>query len=173
MIAALTLKKTVLLPTLALLISSCSQQYTVSVNDQAVFDPGGRLFSGQVVDPDLQGCINLALRQQRLNDATELRVLSCPNSEIENLGSISQLGQLRFLDLGGNNISNVTPLEELPLLSGLNLANNQILDIGPLLNIAALTSLNLQGNDDIPCSQLDLLIVKLRANLTPPENCRN
>ena len=147
--------------------------FTVSVNDQAVYDPTGRLISNEVVDPDLQGCINLAMQQQSITDVAELNVLSCANSEIADLSNISQLTELRFLDLGDNNISNITPLQELAKLSGLNLMNNFITEIGPLLNIASLTSLSLLGNDEIPCSQLDDLIAKLGDNLTAPENCRN
>lgn len=155
-----------------IVFASCSQ-FTVSVNNQAVYDPTGRLIVNEAIDPDLQGCINLALRQQNISDVSELSVLSCPNSEVDDLGNIGQLTQLRFLDLGNNNISNITPLEELTQLGGLNLMNNFITDIGPLLNVVSLASVSLAGNDGIPCSQLELLAAKLGDNLTPPDTCRN
>ena len=160
---------------IAILLSftSCAQQFTVSINDQAVYDPLGRLISGQVTDSDLQGCINLALQQQNLQDAAELNVLACANSQIVNLENISLLKQLRFLDLANNNISNITPLEGLTQLGGVNLTNNVITDVTPLLNIASLASVGLLGNDQIPCTQLDLLVTKLGANLTPPVSCKN
>jgi len=156
-----------------LVIQSCNQGYTVSINNQAIYDPTGRLSSSQVADPDLQGCINLALWQQDVGTAAELTVLSCANAEISDLGNIAQLSQLRFLDLGSNNVSNITPLEQLKLLGGLNLADNAIIDIGPLFNIASLASVSLLGNDDIPCAQLALLRERLGDNLTPPERCKN
>ena len=158
--------------TALLLGVSCAQQYTFSVNDQAIYDPTGRLITSEVTDPDLQGCINLAMRQQNIANAAELSVLSCANAEISDLGNIGQLTQLRFLDLGNNNIINITPLEDLAQLSGLNLMNNSITEIGPLLNIASLASISLLGNDGIPCNQLNELAAKLGDNLTPPENCR-
>ena len=108
-----------------------------------------------------------------MNDATELTVLSCGNSEISDLERIGQLGQLRFLDLANNNISNITPLEELPQLGGLNLSNNFITDIRPLLNISSLTSVSLLGNDEIPCNQVQLLRERFNDNLTLPEDCKN
>ena len=155
------------------LFASCNQPFTVTVNDQAVYDPTGRLISSEVSDADLQGCINLAMQQQNVSSAEALAVLSCANSEIQNLERIGQLVQLRFLDLANNSISNLMPLEELPLLGGLNLSNNRISNVGPLFNIPNLASVSLAGNNDIACDQLQLLRDKFGDNLTPPESCRN
>ena len=156
-----------------LFIGACSQLFTVAVNDQAVYDPTGRLILSEVVDADLQGCINLAMRQQNVQRETQVTVLSCANSEIQSLERIGQLTQLRFLDLANNKISNLTPLEELQLLGGLNLSNNQISNIGPLLNMPSLSTVSLMGNNGISCAQLNLLKNRLGDNLTPPESCRN
>ena len=153
--------------------TACSQPFTVTVNNQAVYDPTGRLIVSEVVDADLQGCINLAMQQQNVQSAGELTVLSCANSEIQNLERIGQLTQLRFLDLSNNKISNLTPLEELSLLGGLNLSNNQISNLGPLLNMPSLTSVSLIGNNGISCVQLSLIENRFGDNLTPPESCRN
>lgn len=159
-----------LLPGLLSLLVACAP-FTVSVNDQAVYDPEGRLARNTVVSADLQGCINLALRQQSLQDAAALTVLSCANSQIDDLENIEQLRNLRFLDLANNSITNITPLEGLINLGGLNLTNNQITDIGPLLNIPSLVTVSLLGNNGIPCSQLQTLQDRLGSNLSPPELC--
>jgi Leucine-rich repeat (LRR) protein len=145
----------------------------VSINDKSFYDPSGRLPSNEVEDSDLQGCINLAIRQQSLNNPQELNVLSCPNSQIRSLERIGGLGLLRFLDLGNNIISNLTPLESLDQLSGLNLANNAIADIAPLFNIQSLSLVILTGNDQISCNQLALLQQKLGDKLVAPAQCRN
>ena len=155
------------------ILSQCSQQFTVSVNNQAVFDPGGRLLDQQTIDSNLQGCINLAVRQQKLISAIELTILSCANSQVGVLDNIEQLAQLRFLDLANNAISNLTPLEQLGQLSGLNLVNNVITDISALFNIVRLTSVSLSGNPGIDCEQLDALEDKLGDKLTRPASCRN
>lgn len=160
----------VLLCTL-LALAACSQPLAVSVNNQPVYDPEGRLLGGEVIDADLQGCINLAMAQQNVSATTELTVLSCANSEIRDLSNIGQLQSLRFLDLANNNIRNVTPIENLTMLGALNLANNRIDDIGPLLNLPSLASVNLSGNPDIPCNQIRQLTRRLGNNLTPPESC--
>jgi len=157
--------------TLVLLLSACSNQFVVSVNEQSIYDPEGRLILSEVADADLQGCINLALQQQNLSDPTELTVLSCANSEISNLDRVSELTRLRFIDLGNNNLTNITPLEDLPVLSGVNLLNNLITDIGPLFNMPNLSSVNLEGNNRIPCNELAELEQKLGSNLSPPAAC--
>ncbi len=154
-------------------ISACSQNYTVSVNNQAVFDPTGRLFNGDLADPDLQGCVNIAMQQQSTQNAELLRVLSCGSSEVETVDAIEQLTQLRFLDLSNNFIRDLSPLQGLRLLGGLNLMNNEITDIGPLLNMTNLASVNLVGNNNIACQQLLILEDRLGSNLSQPENCRN
>lgn len=157
----------------SLLLSACSQQYTVSVNSQAVFDPNERLPTNQTVNPDLQGCINLAMRQQLVERPAQLSVLSCSNSQVNSLVNIGQLSQLRFLDLGSNEISNITPLENLTLLGGLNLNDNVIRDINVLINLPSLVSVSLEGNNAIPCAQLTTLRNRLGENLTAPNSCRN
>lgn len=149
---------------------SCAP-FTVSVNNQAVYDPEGRLARNTVVSPELQGCVNLAVRQQSLQSAEDLTVLSCANSELDELENIGQLRNLRFLDLANNNVTNITPLEGLSNLAGLNLVNNQISDIGPLLNIPSLVTVALLGNNGIPCEQIRELQARLGSNLTPPELC--
>lgn len=156
---------------LALLTSACSTPYTVSVNNNAVFDPQDRLYTGEVQNADLQGCINFALRQQKLVNEEDLQVLACANSEVTELTNISRLGNLRFLDLGSNRIANLAPLERLTKLSGLNLSNNAIEDISPLLRMPTLRSLSLLGNNAVPCADVALLKEKLAANFTAPTQC--
>jgi Leucine-rich repeat (LRR) protein len=158
---------------LSLAAVACSQQIAVSVNNSAVFDPNNRLPSREAINPDLQGCINLALRQQLVTDPAQLSVLSCANSEVDSLDNVGQLISLRFLDLGGNSISNITPLETLQVLGGLNLANNEINDIAVLFNLKSLVSVSLDGNDNIPCSQIADLKAKLGSNFTAPQGCKN
>ena len=152
-------------------IIGCTNPIVVSINEQPIYDPSGRIRQGEVLDADLQGCINLALQQQNINSPSELSALSCANAQITDLEKISQLAKLRFLDLGGNNITNVTPLEELSILSGLNLKDNQIRDITPLLNMTNLTSVNLQGNDGISCYELSRLERRSGLSITMPDTC--
>lgn len=152
-------------------LTACSQPLAISINNRAVYDPQGRLLEDETLDADLQGCINLALRQQNYSNPSEITALSCANSEIQTLDNIGLLSRLRFLDVSGNQITNITPLEALPELSGINLANNQITEIGPLFNLPRLTSVLLEGNSAIPCTQLQLLKQKLERTFSLPTRC--
>ena len=155
----------------SILLIGCASPIVVSINEQPIYDPNGRIRQGEVLDADLQGCINLALQQRNINVPSELSALSCADAQITDLERISQLAKLRFLDLGGNNITNITPLEELPILSGLNLKDNQIRDITPLMNMPNLTSVNLQGNDRISCSALSRLESRPGLSIVVPNTC--
>lgn len=168
---------------LAGLLAGCSQQFSVSINEQAVYDPSGRLvlggFGGQVQDPNLQGCVNFTMSQQGIAEPQQLTRLACPDSEISQLDDISQFSQLRFLDLANNDLSDISPLRRLRALSDVNLNGNAISDISPLLALLAqensrLKSVRLNGNRDIPCIQLDQLQRGLpQGNLQAPGSCRN
>lgn len=154
-----------------LVIAACSNPLVVTINQQTIYDPEGRLPTGEVLDADLQGCINLALQQQNKKNPSELTILSCANAGISDLERINTLPKLRFLDLGNNNLTNITPLEDLSLLGSVNLANNQITDIGPLFNMPNLSSVNLIGNDGITCDELASLQQRFGVNLNRPNNC--
>ena len=149
---------------------ACHRQFAVTVNSTSVYTPQRASNTAQVTDPDLQGCINLSLRQQN-NSATALMSLSCANAEVDDLRGLEDYPTLRFLDLGDNNIADLTPLERLPQLSGLNLPNNALTDIAPLLEISSLRAVNLTGNERIPCDQLRILQQRLGNGLTAPAAC--
>ncbi len=152
--------------------AGCSRQFAVTVNDQSVYDPRIPPNTLVVKDADLQGCLNLALRQQPSENPLELTVLSCANANILELDGIEQFTGLRFLDVAGNRITNLQPLSGMAQLSGLSIINNPITDISALLNMPGLTVAILSGNEQVPCSQLDRLEAQLGDNLTRPASCQ-
>lgn len=154
-------------------LAGCNRQYVVTVNNQSVYDP--RVPAGllQLRDPDLQGCVNLALVQQNISDSASLGVLSCAYANVTDLRGIEQFQNLRFLDLAGNNITDLQPLSSLPQLSGLSIPDNPLTDISPLFDMNSLTAVILSGNEQLACGQLDLLEQRLGANLTRPLTCEN
>lgn len=154
-------------------LQSCTRQFSVSVNEQTLYDPRTQLPVAQLSDPGLQGCVNIALQQQQVQAINELSALSCASSEVIRLGGLQQLSALRFLNLSDNNIVDLNPLSALNQLSGLSLANNPITDAAALLSLPNLNVLNLLGSEAIPCSQLNLLEQKLGTGLQRPANCRN
>lgn len=152
------------------LLTSCSRKFSVSVNEQVLYDPRpGHVVS--MADAGLQSCINVALRDGELNGATDVQILACPALEIETLGGIEQLDNLRYLDLAGNQLEHLDELRRMPRLSSVNAPNNALNDISGLLAVSSLTSAVLTGNHNIPCQQLDTLAQRLGQNLIRPAQC--
>ncbi len=153
------------------LLTSCTRQFAVSINNNVLYDPRPNSVV-MVEDPGLQSCINLALEQQGGGSPTTIRILTCPYLEIVSLSGIFVLENLQYLDLSGNQVENFDPLQRLSRLSSVNAPDNNLKDIGGVLDIPSLTSAVLTGNNDIPCDQLDDLQERLNSSLLRPESCR-
>jgi Leucine-rich repeat (LRR) protein len=152
-------------------LGSCSRQFSVTLNEQSLYDPRMTTTSLPVADADLQGCLNLALRQRGLENPVDLNVLYCANANVADLEGIEQYTNLRFLDLANNSISNLQPLAGMDQLSGISIPNNPLSDISILLIMPNITSAILSGNNGIPCRQLNILQQRLGENLTRPASC--
>lgn len=170
--ASLRLPALITLSLAVLLLASCARQFSVSVNEQVLYDPRpGHVVA--VTDPGLQSCINVAMRNDELTGADEVQILACPALEIETLAGIEQLENLRYLDLAGNQLEHLDELRRLRRLSSVNAPNNKLNDISGLLAVPSLTSAVLTGNPQIPCQQLDTLAQRLAQNLLRPTQCVN
>jgi len=154
-------------------LSGCARKFSVSVNEQVLYDPRGIRSVVTVADAGLQSCINLVVRQRELTSADQIQVIACPTLEIESLDGISALSHLRFLDLTSNQLVHLDELRHLSRLSSVNAPYNALQDISGILNIASLTSAVLTGNNAIPCAQLDALATRLGQSLIRPEQCTN
>jgi len=148
----------------AIALSACNQKFTVSVNDQNVYDPRPNQTVQRFSDAGLQACVNLTIQQAGV-DVDKIKVLACPDWQIEEIESIGELRSLQFLDLSDNKITSLAPLSALRNLSSISISNNRISDAAPLQRIASLTSATLSGNPDIPCQQIEALREKLKTNL--------
>lgn len=157
---------------LALIVTvGCSRRFSVSLNDQMLYDPRPGNAVVTVQDPGLQSCINVLMRDRALSDVSAVEVLACPGLEIASLAGIEQLVNLRFLDLAGNELINLDGLQSLSRLSSVNAPDNRLQDIAALIRNTSLTSAVLTGNTLIPCAQLDTLAQRLQNNLLRPELC--
>jgi len=153
------------------LLGACSHKFSVSLNEQMLYDPRPGNTTIRVADPGLQSCINVLMREREITDFTTIEVLACPGLEIASLAGIGQLTNLRFIDLAGNELVNLDGLQYLQRLSSVNAPNNKVQDIAALLRNNTLTSAVLTGNDLIPCVQLDELAQRLGNSLLRPEQC--
>lgn len=155
---------------LTLLATACGRQYSVSVNEQVMYDPRPGSAQLRVPDPGLQSCINVALRDSETTPA-DIEILSCADLEIETLDGIAGLPDLRFLDVGGNELEHLDPLAGMRELVSVRAPDNPLNDVSGLLDIATLTSAVLSGSSEIPCEQLDELEEELGNDLLRPGQC--
>lgn len=154
-----------------LLLSGCGRKFSISVNEQMLYDPRPGSALVVVADAGLQSCINVLVRDRQITDVAQIQVLACPMLEITSLAGIGQLVNLRFLDLAGNQLVNLDGLANARSLSSINAPDNRLQDISAILRIATLSSAVMTGNVLIPCSQLAQLQEKLANNLLPPDSC--
>ncbi len=157
--------------TVLLTLAGCGRKFSVSVNEQMLYDPRPGSALVVVADAGLQSCINVQVRDRQITDAAQIQVLACPMLEITSLAGIGQLVNLRFLDLAGNELVNLDGLANARSLSSINAPDNRLQDISAILQIPTLSSAVMTGNVLIPCSQLAQLQSKLANNLLAPESC--
>lgn len=168
---ALALLRVTCCAVMLLAVTGCARQYSVSVNQQVLYDPRPSSGLVRVADNGLQSCINLRTRTSEIESVDDIEVLACPGLDIASLDGIRALNGLRFLDLAGNQLTTLDGLYGLTRLSSVNAPDNQLQDISSLLTLNTLTSAVLTGNPRIPCDQLDSLETRLGANLLRPEQC--
>jgi len=152
------------------LLASCARKFSVSVNQQVLYDPRPTHVVA-VTDAGLQSCINVTLRERELANGRDVQIIACPALQIETLAGIEQLDNLRYLDLSGNRLEHLDELRNMERLSSVNAPDNALNDISGLLSVPSLTSAVLTGNNNIPCDQLDALGQRLGQNLIRPERC--
>jgi hypothetical protein len=152
-------------------LSGCGRKFSVSLNEQMLYDPRPGNVLVHVADAGLQSCINVLMRDRSLADPALVQVLACPALEIESLAGIGQLVNLRFLDVAGNLLTNLDRLSGLSNLSSVHAPDNRLLDVSALLAVPTLSSAVLTGNNQIPCVQLETLTARLGGNLLKSDAC--
>jgi Leucine-rich repeat (LRR) protein len=156
--------------TVLLSLTGCGRKFSVSVNEQMLYDPRPSSALVVVADAGLQSCINVLVRDRQITEVSQIQVLTCPMLEIRSLTGIDQLINLRFLDLAGNELVNLDGLANARSLSSVNTPDNRLQDISAILQIPTLSAV-MTGNLLIPCSQLAQLQSKLANNLLAPDSC--
>ncbi|MEX1198226.1 MAG: hypothetical protein WEB57_10240 [Pseudohongiellaceae bacterium] len=155
----------------ALLLGACNRLYSISVNEQVLYDPRPGNPVIRFDDPGLQSCVNLALRQDPSVAPENITILSCAGLEIESLEGLSTLRGLEYVDVGDNELEHLDALGRLPRLVSVRAADNPLTDVSALLRAGSLTTVVLTGNRNIPCSQLDALEEQLGNDLQRPAQC--
>ena len=156
-----------------LILTSCSTNYRLVLNDNVLYTPTGRAPPSLLSDTSLQGCLNLQFASAGHEDPESITLLACPSSSVQSLAGISALLNLEQLELSDNSIIDLSPLSSLRNLRVLSIRNNRITDINTLLPMPILRFVALQGNNQLPCRQLNELEEKIGNSLNRPANCIN
>lgn len=162
-------RRTLMIIAIALLTSAC-RNYSVSVNENVVYNPPGLLKDYYIKDENLRNCVKETIAENNLTRAEQLKVLECGPVNIASITGLSDFKGIVQLRLAGNRITNLEPLRGLVKLKQLDLGENEIRDISPLYELVNLSLLNLLGNDNLNCEQIS----KLPENtaVTVPAHCQ-
>jgi Leucine-rich repeat (LRR) protein len=154
-----------------LVLTTCARKYSVSVNQNTVYDPRGRMTEVRFPDPGLQACVNMRLQQQQLDSVEEITILTCPGLEIRSLEGIQAVSNLEFLDVTDNRLAYLTGLRTLNNLRSVTASGNPLIDISALFALPALNAATFNNANSIPCAHLDRLAQKPGLNLVRPLQC--
>ena len=125
--------------------------------------------------PDVQ---TLFLDNNNISDLTPfskftwLSSLTLSNNNLSDISQLSSLTSLVILSLENNSISDVSQLASLTNITNLYLSGNNITTgVASLVTLDKITTVTLGGNNNIPCSDLTILVNALGSAVTEPTSC--
>jgi len=133
-----------------LLLAACGS-YDFTVNDRVVYTPRPLFKDYTIPDPALKRCVDRAVADNNVTQASQLTTLICAESGVEGVEGLGVFTGLELLLLSGNRIRNVAPLGSLTVLVELHLQDNEVVDPVPLYQLPALNVLDLSGNPGLHC----------------------
>ncbi len=149
-------------------LASCAD-YSISVNDNTVYDPPKIFTQFRVADSNLQRCIDETIKEEKITNAKQLRNLQCPNKDIQVLDGLAIFSELKILGLAGNPLKNIDDVAALKLLEQLDLQASGTIQLTKISGLK-LDYLNLSENPDLHCDDFQQLMdIK---SLIKPEHCK-
>lgn len=158
-------------PFFLLLLASCSD-YSLTINDNLVYDPPRIFTNFSLSDLDLQRCADQTIKEMAITTAAAVTSLLCPEKGIHTLNGVSIFSELKIFGLENNQLSDIKPLANLKKLEQLNLAGNELEDISALQGLTQLQYLNLQQNPKLNCQQLAKIRLSKGGEILRPDHCK-
>jgi len=152
------------------LLSGC-QNYQMTLNDAVVYSPPKIFTDFTTLDPNLRDCLDQAIADQRVTQASDLRRLSCSHAGIGSLVGLEIFLGLEELQLSHNKLTQLQPLALLGQLRILLVDNNHLKQIPEVLTLGALERLDSQNNPSLDCRDLKQLATTFTGELTLPKQC--
>lgn len=155
----------------ALLLNACSG-YSVTVNDNPVYNPPSLFTDFRLVDGALHDCVQQTIEDQQITQASQLTQINCSSAGISNLEGLSAFPALRAISLNDNAITDLSHLKPLSRLEILLLEDNDIRSAEPLLTLLRLEELDLSGNPNLACGDARQLKNNSEGEVELPKHCR-
>lgn len=160
--------KQIIAAIILLTVTACSR-YSVSINENLVYQPPGLFNNYELADSALRECVRSSIAEQGLTKAEQLTRLICPEGNIQHLTGIEVFHKLEYLGMAGNVLKNIDLIASLHELKQVDISNNQIQDFTPLHALPHLIFVNALGNGKADCSSLSRLSEK--AQIKIPNHC--
>lgn len=153
---------------LLFILAGCSR-YSVSLNDNVVYEPPSLFSEFLVQDPALSSCIKSTIAENNIHSAEQLHRLVCPAGSIATLDGIELFDQIEYLGLAGNRLISLAPIAALTQLKQVDLSDNKVEDFSLLLSLKELSFLNAKGNVEAQCESLQ--VSHKTQVVQPPQHC--
>lgn len=157
--------------TLCLFLLSGCQNYQVSLNEIAIYQPPAVLTEISATDSGLRACLQQWTTDLAITDPNQLQIVNCSHAGISTLVGLNQFRAIEQLNLADNTIDSLVGVTGLAKLSQLNLANNRITDVQVLFQLPNLTWLNLEGNSTVSCQDIAQLAELTTLTVLAPKHC--
>ncbi len=151
------------------IMPGCSR-YSISVNDNVVYEPPALFQEYTITDASLKQCIQETIAESRLTSAEQLTQLICPKGDIRSLVGIEVFSSIEQLGLADNALTRIGLLNNLPKLKQLNLSNNDIHDFSVIFQLKELKYLSAERNKHADCESLQL--PKQKMEIIMPSHCQ-
>ena len=145
------------------------EQYDITINNVAVYEPVPSPPLQGIEDPALEDCLKQTLEDAQASEPNTLERLNCSDAGISILTGLEQFQNIRSLKLSGNRIRNLLVLERLTKLQQLWLDGNDIVDPVPVLRLPSLRQLDLADNPRLQCPAHHTTPASMK--LTLPDHC--
>lgn len=151
-------------------LSACSG-YSVSVNDNPVYNPPSLFSEFRLTDPALHECVQQTIEDQQVTQAEALTQLNCSSAGIQSLEGLARFTGLKAISLNDNDITTLDSLKALTRLEVLLLRGNRVESAEPLLRLLRLKELDLRDNSALACGDAQQLADNLEGDIKLPEHC--
>jgi len=146
-----------LIAIIPLFICTSCKNYSVSLNQNEIYNPVKVFTDFKLIDTALQQCVDRIIKENKLTKPEQLQSVICGPTGIVTLEGLAFFDSITHLGVRDNKVANIEAISHLKQLKQLDISNNLIKDISPIFTLETLEYVNLEGLEAIPCRQVAAL----------------